>query len=947
MANIYTLKIVKNGVTIQRKQISTGLLKGAPPLILKADADLTYVLQDESGSKPLAKIQTRFVGADLHVVVDGADESNTHLVLQNYAQVQASSAVATAGKTGEWVVFRPDAAAGLSPGDGALATWVAPGIDDGSGLSLSSPVVWAGGALALAAVTQGASSSSTTSPNTTALSKINAYISGTSASAPLLKDYTDAGITITGVSDTSAFVAALNTVLKPLGTATVASAQSVADAYLKVWSKANGTAADTTTNDPTLSDYQVMGLSNLPSSNHGITLLNDVVKTRLTTDVDTLAKLNAFASIANRIVLAAADNVVTLTASEFNSVGLADITATNVNALVSAITASANDGSGVSTVAQLKDISAAYLKILAEANGVRGDTMDPSKIPTSAEFKNIGVTLGKADSNSTQSGAAFKLLNDVIDGLGNSAVDTVKEINDLAVVVDKVMNLSTAATGSAGTAIGLTAADLALLSVSGVTSDNLAQVVEAIRLTQSGNGSAVDTVKELQAAADLGVIMNYADTAVGAAAHIAPTLAQYQNAGLLSLDSGANKAITSANKAAVDSAVEALSAADVNTTARLQAVVNAYAKIFAEADGTKANTLETAKLTTADVLTLGALSKYDALTGAIGGSTSGKALGAGGQQASALKLFNDVIDSRTISQVDTVVELNQLNIVVDKILDVAGGVTPTVALTAADFSLIGVTGVTSGTNGNLTKVVASILATPSADGTLVDTLAELQAIASLAVVQDYSKDSSSAPTIPNAQTYSSDLGLTGISNNVNLANAVNSSLVVKRDGNITLESVRQLAVDFQSILNEATGGLANANTNPTAAQYENVLSNTRHVFHISTANSPTAFQSNALALLNDVVAHKSQTGVDSVGELEALASVVDRIFNTAADATGNNVLLGELFNTLGMSNPNQFSDFSNSSKTTALNNAIRITANDGDGVRTWEQLQIILNTAIL
>lgn len=269
------------------------------------------------------------------------------------------------------------------------------------------------------------------------------------------------------------------------------------------------------------------------------------------------------------------------------------------------------------------------------------------------------------------------------------------------------------------------------------------------------------------------------------------------------------------------------------------------------------------------------------------------------------------------------------------------------ALTAADFNLIGVTGVTSGTNGNLAKVVSSITATQSVDGTSVDTLAELQVMASLAVVQSYSNDSSNAPTTPNALTYSTDLGFSGISNNVNLANAVNTSLTIKHDGNITLDSVRQLALDFQTILNEATGGLANANPNPTAAQYENVLSNTSHVFHITTSNSPTPFQSNALALLNDVVAHKLQTGVDSVVELEALASVVDRILNTAAGATGNNVLLGELFNTLGMSNANQFSDFTNASKTTALNNAIRNTADNGEGVHTWDQLQFILNTAIL
>jgi hypothetical protein len=527
----------------------------------------------------------------------------------------------------------------------------------------------------------------------------------------------------------------------------------------------------------------------------------------------------------------------------------------------------------------------------------------------------------------------------------------VKEISDLAVVVDKVLNLSIAASG-AGAAVGLTVADLVLLGVSGVTTDNYAQVMEAIRLTQSTNGAALDTVKKLQVVADFGVIMNYADTAPGAVAHIAPSLAQYQNVGLLSTDSGTNKAITTANKSAVDSAVEALSAADVSTTVRLQALVNTYSKVFSAANSIKADTLDAAKLTAVDVQILGALSNYDAQTGAIGGSTSGKALGSGAQQGAALKLFNDVIDGRSSGQVDTVVELNQLNIVIDKVLDLSRGVTPAVALTAAEFTLIGVTGVTSGTNGNLAKVTAGISATRSntangSDGTLVDTLAELQAIASLAVVQSYSNDSASAPTIPNALTYSVDLGFTDISNNSNLANAVNSSLVVKDNGNISLAEVRQLALDFQSILNEATSGTSNTNLDPSAAQYANVLSNTSHVFHVTSPNSPTALQGNALGLLNDVVRHKSQTGVDSVLELEAIATVVDNVMKTAAGAAGNNVLFGELINILGMANTNQFSDFNNSAKTTALNNAIRNTVDSGEGVHTWDQLQFILNAAIL
>ncbi len=952
MSHIYSLKVVKNGVTIQRKQIATGSGKGGDPLVLPAGPDLTYLLQDESGGKPVAKIHTQFAGRDLRVVMDDGEPGQTQVVLQNFADFQSSSALATVGKMGEWVVFKTDAAlylGGTAPG---WTTWVAPGVDDGSALSLSSPLVWAGGAVALAAVSQGSSASSTASTSTTALNKINAYIGGTSASAPVLKDYSDAGVNIMGIADTSAFVSGLNSVLKPLGTATVDSAQSVVNAYAAVWKKANGTADDTTTDDPTAAQYQVLGLSPMPSGN-GVALLTDIVKTHLTTDVDTVAKLNGLAAIANNIMLAAADNTKTFTAKDFNDIGLSDITASNVSALVSAITASANDGSGVNSIAQLKAMSAAYLKILAEANGVRGDTTDASKVPLRAEFQNVGASLGKAgNSGSSQSDAALKLLNDVIDGLGNAAVDTVKEISDLAVVVDKVMNVSAAANSAAATAIGLTAADLTLLTVSGVTIDNLAQVVEVIRLTQSATGSAVDTVKELQAAADLGVIMNYADTAVGAVAHLAPSLAQYQNIGLLAIDSGTNKAITSANKAALDSAVEALNSVDVNTTAKLQAVVNAYSKVFAQADGTKANTVDAAKLTVADVQTLGALRNYDAQSGAIGGSASAKALGAGAQLTAALKLFNDVIDGRSSFQVDTVAELNQLNIVVDKILDVSSGVTPAVALTAADFGVIGVTGVTSGTNGNLAKVTAAISATHSdsahgSDGTLVDTVLELQAIASLAVVQDYSNYGVSAPTTPNALTYSADLGFADISNNANLANAINTSLVVKHNGNITLAEVHQLALDFQSILNEATSGLTNTNPNPTAMQYENVLADTSHVFHGGALNVTVDLQSNALALLNDVIQHRAPSGVSSVSQLESLATVVDHIMNTAAGATGNNVLFGELFNTLGMANANQFSDFTNSAKTTALNNAIRSTADSGEGVHTWDQLQFILNNAIL
>lgn len=953
MSNIYTLKIVKNGVTIQRKQIATGLGKGVKPLTLKADADLTYVVQDESGAKSLAKIKTHFVGHDLHVVIDGDDALSTHLVLQNYSDVQNSSALATTGKNGELVIFKADASADLSAGGDAWTTWVAPGIDDGSQLSFSSPAVWAGGALLLAAVSHGSSSASSAA-STTALAKINSFINAPSTavvSNPVLKDYQDAGIT--GVLD-NAMAAAVSSLLKAQGTATVESAQSVVNAYLKVWTKANGAAADDTTNDPTSADYLILGLNPL-STDKGILLLNDVVKTRLSSEVDTLAKLNALASVANKIMLAAADNTVALVATEFNLIGLADISASNASAFTSAIAASPNDGSGVSSVAQLKAISAAYLKILAQADGIKANTLDASKLASSDDYKTIGAVIGKAgDSANVQSASALNLLNDVVDGLANTAVDTVKKINDLAAIVDKVMGLSTATSTPLGAAVGLKPSDLSALGVAGVSADNLAQVVEAIRLTQSANGSAVDTVKELQAAADLGVVMAYADTAPGTAAHVSPTLSNYLNAGLLSLDTAGRKAVTVTNLAAINSAVEALASADVNSTSKLQAVVDAYSKVLAEADGTKANTADANRLTVADVRALGALSAYDSTSGAIGaigGGTTAKALGTGAQQGSALKLFNEVIDGRTNSQVNTVAELNQLNIVVDKILDASNGITLAAPLTAVDFGTIGISGVVS---GNLAKVVSNIAATRldathGADGTLVDTLSELQSIASLAVVQTFSNDpTNSSLTTPSAITYSADLGFTDITNNFNLAIAVNSVLSAKRDGNISLSAVHNFALDFQSILNEATSGVVNSNPNPTAAQYEDVLLNIGHVLHNGVLNTTTDIHSNALALLNDVVAHKSASSVNTLAQVDAIATVVDHIMNKAVDASGNgasNVTFAEL-SSLGLTT-NGWSDASYPNKAIALNNAIRLTDDTGVGVHTWDQLQAILNSSVV
>lgn len=144
----------------------------------------------------------------------------------------------------------------------------------------------------------------------------------------------------------------------------------------------------------------------------------------------------------------------------------------------------------------------------------------------------------------------------MIDGLNTTAVDTVAELTTLASTVDKLMSIAIAATAQASS-VGLDAASLTGLGVSGVMPDNLAQVVESIRLTQSSDGQKINSIKLVQSAVDLGIIMNYAQSANNSTAHVAPTLTQYISAGLLNTDNATNKAINANNLSAINSAVEA------------------------------------------------------------------------------------------------------------------------------------------------------------------------------------------------------------------------------------------------------------------------------------------------------------------------------------------------------------------------------------------------------
>jgi hypothetical protein len=942
MTNIFTVKLLKNGQLIQQRQVHTGLAESTGAVRIKAQADTVYVLTEENSKKAIAKISTLRVGNDLQVVLDESINGKPHLIIENYfASGFANGALATTNNEGELVMYGAEnpMAANSSTLSNQVVTQTAKGVQKAWWHSAGAQLALIGGGLALLASSK---SKSSTDSNQSDKDIVIAYATAADATrvtTPSLANYAGAGIQ--GVDSSN--IEAVNSAINRVRVKDVAGVQNVLTAYQKLFAKANGTGADNTTNDPTLADYQTLNIKlsseMIANQNQQIDLLNDIIKHRTSTDINTVAKVDALANNADRIVLNAKGNTpaTQLTTAELKSIGLADVTDANLASIISAIAASADDGSGVKSISQLTSIQAAYIKVLAEADGIKLNTTDPTKTPTAAEFMTLGVTLGKAGiSTDTQQVSALKLLNEVIDGLNTTAVDTVAELTTLASTVDKLMRIAIADTAQA-TSVGLDAASLLGLGISGATPENLAQVVEAIRLTQSSDGQKINSIKQLQSAVDLGIIMNYAQSANNSTAHVLPTLMQYISAGLLSADNATNKSINANNLPAINSAVEAKEANQVNTLAALQTIVNTYGKLADAADGIKGN-YKGAALTTSDYRILGALSNFDSISGEAGaGTTTSKALGTD-QSVAALNLLNDAIDALSFSQqVNSIARINLISQAVDKVLDQAK-TTPVSTLKIEDFALVGINGVAK---DNLSMVVTGLqkAGTANVDGTTLDSLAEIQAQVSLAQAQLYAKSPSNlALSLQNYQDFNFsgiDWGTSG------LVSAVNTVIESKVDTDISmLDDVKKISLSFQSILKEATAGVTNSNTAPTIDDYETITGSKLHLFSVNDTTNDK-LDDNALLLMNDIVRRKTTDQLNSQLEVDTLANQVDRLMKLASDKS--TILISDLLS-MGFAIPSGWSDSNTPNKINKFSQLVIAGADSGEAINTWDKVQNIINS---
>ena len=349
---------------------------------------------------------------------------------------------------------------------------------------------------------------------------------------------------------------------------------------------------------------------------------------------------------------------------------IADVNALNdaIDTLVDANVSST--GSKIDSLSKVRDVATSYFKILNEANGslsdyttgntvqttdgsattqgylnsataasdVTGIDLNPN--PTATDYQNIGIT-GTFNNNRTS------LLNTLIAEKNFGQVDTVKEIQTLANVVDKVLTLR----GASG---DLTLSELgADLGLSGVNTNNLADVNTAIRTASSDD--SVDSFAELQSLVSLTRIQRYADnssTGTGAAndgGALGSATDDWKN--LI----GVTDELT-VNYAAYNSAVDAHTKATLPSLAAVSSLVTSYNKILAEANGSVADATTTDPTRT-DFANIGL--DLSVLWG--GSFTFTNPEGNGTEKGDvALKLFNDAVGELNSSAVSSLSQLTGL-----------------------------------------------------------------------------------------------------------------------------------------------------------------------------------------------------------------------------------------------------------------------------------------------
>jgi hypothetical protein len=605
--------------------------------------------------------------------------------------------------------------------------------------------------------------------------------------------------------------------------------QAMADAAAHVLTAAGGTPADIA--KLTVADLQALGYTAVTADNI-VAVRAAIQATTPDSAIDQAGELstivgNAIAGVATELAkisaAAGANNasgtstpaVAALVADEFAKANVTGVNAGNVAAINSALDTTAVTAAKADTTAKVQDIVNAYTAILASADGTAANT---SIALTGEQYAAIGVS--GVPAGSPTDGSALKLLDEVVD---KSVATTVDSAGELQAMADGAAHVLAAAGGAAADAAKLTVADLQALGFTNVNSGNIVAIRAAIQATTPD--SSIDQVGELSSviATAIGGIATEltkistaasANNAGGASGVLPLSATDYIAASVSGVDSGNIVAINSA----LDSA--SVTADKADTTAEVQAIVDAYTAIIGAANSTAGSTP-----ITADQFTL------VGVTGVSGSPAT---------EGTAIKLLDDVIDTSAPAAVATETLLQNMATAANHLMEAAGGTAAQAAnLTAADLQALGIS------MGTLDiAAVRAALQSVTTDAS-VDTKSELQSFVShivapepilsttlggvtdLDVTSNLVFTSSVAVNVGTGKIHITDLGGTGYHGDVNnnsvdidMATAISSGLVtldasrtkitINPKWDLDLSSNYSISIDAGAFVDPTNGHLSQA-----------------------------------------------------------------------------------------------------------------------------------------
>ncbi|WP_244216358.1 cell wall anchor protein [Herbaspirillum rubrisubalbicans] len=768
--------------------------------------------------------------------------------------------------------------------------------------------------------------------------KINAYADDASRAVPTVADYAAIGVTGVTVDHLDAINSALASA--PVGSAqtgTPALVQGIVDAYVRILAAADGVAANAA-HRPQPLDYQRVGLpadlvAALQPGADGVAspllgVLDTLVDIAHPASVNTLPALSRLAATVQHLV-AQANGAITdalVTQAELASAGITGLDAHTFPAVLAAIAASADDGSGIigtlpagglKLQALADNANRSQLKIEAYADGVA-----KAAVPTLLDFKSVGLDIAARMTHVTPE-LALKAVNSVLQtvSIGAAQVNPPSKLAAIADAYDLVLAAADGAApvdGSASPQAQAISADVfGKLGVTGLVATDPAMQALLVTNMQSVldamKPAAAADVANLQASVDVLVkISHLADGVAGNAAAVD----QFSNA-LVALQA-AGVSITDATVAtAAANAIDAADYAKLASPAKLQALVDGYARILAEAN--EAEPASGAAYGNQDKVADATPGSDPSLLdfAAIGARLPGLTVnpGSAAEQDVGLKLTDDVLKRKARSQVDTVAEIEQIGQAVEQLLHLAAQPAGT-ALPAlsnddrlrwdASFRALGVSGVDTSADGNLEQVLTRITGVGMAS---LNAVAPIQTLVNsvneaLMVIINYAEDSDKnpAPTVTNYHDVGVDRGTAAAAVNAGNLDSINAAVArLERSDVDSRPKLKALINAYNAILSAADGKSGDTSgTGLLPEQYlaigvplsSSLIGMGKLVNPVGGTKSLDQVDIDKLALFNSVVGAQGRDGVATPDKLTALAATAADLIRTARESKDDPVVGG-------------------------------------------------------